>query len=114
MRQTRHPTRSGFALLGGWGVGKHLTRHDTTITVMLRPLLSLERLRYTRRKVVPTAAHQCMPDTAPAKTTEQPSLFHHVLVQAARKTKNRERATMEAAMAMMPAPTTLMVVYVQW
>lgn len=114
MRQTRQAARLGLGLLKGGGVGNSLTRHDTTMTVMLRPLLSLSCLRCTRRKVVPTAAHQCIPDTAPAKTTEQPNLFHQVLVQAARKTKKRDRAMMEAAMAMMPAPMMLMVAYVQW
>lgn len=76
------------------------------MTVVLRELLSLFELTRVKVYLVPITAHQCMPETAPARTTAHPARFHHELVQELWKTKKRESATVLATAAMTTEPAT--------
>jgi hypothetical protein len=85
----------------------------TTMTVVFRDSSLLEVLRRTSWYFVPVAAHQCMPETAPARTTAQAARFHQAFVHEALKTKKSASETMLAATAMIAAPTTLTGEYMQ-
>jgi hypothetical protein len=61
---------------------------------------------------VPVAAVQCMPDTAPARTSAHPALFQNESSHFSRSLKKTARATLVAAIAMMTEPTTCPVSYV--
>ena len=52
------------------------------------------------------AAHQCIPDTAPASTHAETTVFHHESAHACRNTKKTASATLLATTAMKAAPTT--------
>lgn len=55
---------------------------------------------------VPTAAHQCIPETAPASSSADRTRFHQALAHMERKMKNMDRAMVLAATAMMAEPMT--------
>lgn len=78
-----------------------------TITVTLVETVLLECDTFFNLYIVPIAAHQCMPDPAPANTTADTSVFHHEFAHAARNTKNKKSAMVLAATAMMAEPITL-------
>jgi hypothetical protein len=77
------------------------------IVVFLEVSPSLEMCRCRNVYFVPKAAHQCIPDTAPARMKVQPILLRIESVQAFVKTEKRDRAAVLAEGAMTAAPTTL-------
>lgn len=87
---------------------RQLTRQMTAMTVVfLEVSPSVEMCTCRNVYLVPKAAHQCIPDTAPARMKAQPILLRVESVQAFAKTKNRDRAVVLAEGAMTAAPTTL-------
>lgn len=59
-----------------------------------------------RAYLVPTAAHQCMPETAPASTAAHRILLHQAVFHVDSKTKKTASAVVLAATAIRAAPTT--------
>lgn len=86
-------------------MGLH-TRQITTTTVALRDGSLPSGLTFTSLYCVPTAAHQCIPETAPARITAEKARFHQDAAQVALKTKNMARATILATTAMIADPMT--------
>lgn len=76
----------------------------TTITVALRDSLFSLDLILTSRYRVPTTAHQCIPETAPASTTAEMVRFRHDVTHMARKIKKIAKAIVLVIIEMVAAP----------
>jgi hypothetical protein len=83
-----------------------LAKQMTTMTVAFDDASLLLPLADLRRNSVPNAAHQCIPETAPARRSADRVRFHQALAHIARKTKNMDKAIVLAAMAMTAEPIT--------
>lgn len=94
----------GLCLVAGQLGG--LARQMTTITVALDEATLLPDLMDLSRNSVPRAAHQCIPETAPAKRSAERTRFHQALAHIALKMKNMDRAIVLAATAMTAEPIT--------
>lgn len=81
-----------------------LTKQMTATTVAVRELSCTLRSR-TSRYSVPTDAHQCILDTAPASTKAEIVRFHQVPPDSDCKIKNIAKATVLATTAIIAAPT---------
>jgi hypothetical protein len=80
------------------------TMTATTMAVHLAEAIS--SVPWMRVYEVPVAAVQCMPETAPARTSAQPARFQKASSHFCRSLKKRIRATLVAAIAMITEPIT--------
>lgn len=81
------------------------------MTLLLIDILAPSVVTFLSRYFVPMTPHQCIPETAPARTTPDASVFHHEFAQACLNTKNAANATLLAATAMIAEPTTYATLY---
>jgi hypothetical protein len=61
---------------------------------------------FFNRYCVPTEASQCIPETAPVRTTAQIGLLHHLVSHGRRNRKNTQKAVILATTAIVIASIT--------